>query len=165
MVGVGLPPGHSSAFTICFLLKRKLRRNLQTARPTPTQYGVANANICRDRQGQRAAAMPSRHSRARSGLIWTAAYAYSVWSRIGEEIGPKRAREIGVVKEIVGFKPQFQFQALSDAGVFENREVKLAERRTDKRIASQVPEMPGSWNTSLGCESTGHGKRSEIQEI
>src|ERR1700682_4535532 len=70
-----------------------------------------------------------------------------------------------MVKQIVSFKSQFQLQALCDAGGFENGKVKLAERRTDQRIASQVPEMPGSRNTSIRSKCTGHGKGAEIQKI
>src|ERR1700676_4109047 len=71
-----------------------------------------------------------------------------------------------MVKQIVSFKSQFQLQALCDAGGFENGKVKLAERRTDQRIASQVSEMPSSCNTSsLRSKYTGHGKGGEIQKI
>ena len=92
--------------------------DLQGARAAAAKKRVADADVASGTQSQ--------------GTDRSPIGSDAVWCSVGDKTWQQRICEVGVVENVVGLETKFKFQPLGDGSVFEQREVELAEVRSEQ---------------------------------
>src|SRR6266700_7517968 len=140
-------------------LKRKLRRQLNSARPASTEEWIANANVAGGAQSKAAVANFLAIRNMESAADRRVAQGIgSSGCRVRDEKRQERAGKVWMIQDVKKLRPKLHVQPLRKGCILVQSEIPVLEGGANQRIPALVAEVASARNairssTSGTCDS------------